>query len=153
MSYIEEDWKDLVGTKIFKGVAFGNDRTFIKLDDKVYCMFEDPDDGYRSYGIMQGEAKPEDYSELEFNMEFTPIEADVVFIDGTFVGIEIYGSEATNSGTGEAVCKLGTESTDDYYPYCISEFDSEQATLVRKKQFEYISEIILLDKEESNEKP
>lgn len=143
-------YSSMCGRKIFKGIAEDNDNVYIKLDDKVYNFYNDPDDGYRSYGVMKGEAKPEHYANLTFNLEHTPIEVDVEEVqsnDKTFFdGIQIYGSQALNSRTGEPICELGTDYSEDYYPCSISSFDAEEATRVRSLQFEYIAEHLLLDK-------
>jgi hypothetical protein len=149
------EYSELCGRKIFKGVAEANDHMYIKLDDNVYDFYNDPDDGYRSYGCMQGIANPDDYKDLMFNLEHTPLEVDVEEIDESrrdtvfgecFKGIQIYGSEGLESRTGEPICRVGTDYSDDYYPCSVSQFDSKEATLVHKLQFEYIAEKLLLDK-------
>jgi hypothetical protein len=146
------DYTPLCGRKIFKGIAEDNDYMFVKLDDKVYGLFKDNSDGYRSYGVMQGESDPKDYANLTFNLEYTPIEVDVEEVrtddsDGYFEGIRIYGSKDLNSRTSEPICELGTDYSEDYYPCCIDSFDAEEATKVYRLQFEYIAEHLLLDKE------
>lgn len=142
------DYSPLCGRKIFRGIAESGEYTYIKLNDEVFTFFDDPDDGYRSRGVMEGIAKPEDYANLIFNLEHTPLEVDVEELDSDgFTGIHIYGSEGLESRTGEPICELGTNFADDWYPCTVSCFSSTEATLVRKLQFEYIAEKILLDKE------
>lgn len=146
------EYSHLCGRKIFKGVAWDDDHTYIKLDDKVYQFYKDESDGYRSYGVMHGEAKPEDYAKLTFNLEHTPIEVDVEEFsldedNNFFDGIQMYGSQALDSRTGEPILELGTDHSEDYYPYCVDHFYPEEATRVRALQLEYICEKIMLDKQ------
>jgi hypothetical protein len=154
MSYNEEDYKDVVGRKVFRGVAEADEGTYFKLDDKVYFLYHDPDDGYRSHGFLQGEAKPESYAALMFNLEHKPLEVDVVFCDSKqmdkwedFTGLEIYGAKDICGVRIEPLCVLGTGNCNDYYPYYLSQFNSKEATEVSRLQDEYIAELILLDKE------
>jgi hypothetical protein len=143
------DYTPLCGRKIFKGIAEANDHMYIKLDDNVFDFYNDADDGYRSYGIMHGLAKLDDYKDLMFNLEHTPIEVEVEESPETsdFSGIQIYGSEALNSRTEEPICEVGTDHSEDYYPCSISHFNAKTATEVYRLQFEYIAEHLLLDKE------
>jgi hypothetical protein len=146
VSYTDGAYDELIGRKVFRGVAYGQDGTFIKLDDKVYFLFEDEDDGYRSHGIMQGEAKPGLYSGLTFNLEDRPIEVVVEYASGEFTGILVFGAPDIVGKREKPMCRLGTDNCDDYYPMYISTYDSKEATEVIWLQDNYIAEQILLDR-------
>lgn len=143
------EYADIVGVKIFKGVAFGNEATYFKLDDKVYAFREDEDDGYRSYGVFEGEALPQQYANEIFNLEHQPIEV-LVFENNEkddFNGIYIFGNPEMCGERKNYICKLGTDHVDDYYPMCTAEFNSVEATECSRLQDNFIAESILLSQD------
>lgn len=121
------DLKDLVGPHILTGVDTGilkgtyedADTLLFCLDGVVYKATEDPDDGYRSY-----------LRDLEV--------VDNTNLANTFEGVAVIGRydgedshsdndtlELVDAVNGNVILRVGTDNTDDYYPYCIMEFSPE----------------------------
>ena len=88
------------------------------LDGKTYKAIEDPDDGYRSH-----------CNELEVCDEV---------VSNNFPPQKVMGKMKDNSTyevndtiqfidvvTGKVVLEVGTDNTDDYYPYCVMNWSPE----------------------------
>lgn len=125
--------KDLVGPRIFSGIETGSreipkwgrheECDYIKfiLDGVTYMALEDPDDGYRSY---MEELKVVDepcktklpdipvYCRYRSTDEWGMMECDL---------LDFY--DETNN---KCFLTIGTENTDDYYPYCILRYRPEE---------------------------
>ncbi|MHA1962854.1 MAG: hypothetical protein ACW99U_21910 [Candidatus Thorarchaeota archaeon] len=83
------------------------------LDGKVYSAVEDGNDGYRS---MLGEVQ---VSEGRLQNEFEPVGVLAVMRDDNYTEIlDFYDVE-----NGKLVLSVGTENTDDYYPWFVAEFE------------------------------
>lgn len=88
------------------------------IDGKTYKATEDPDDGYRSY-----------MKELEVTDE----KVTNVFPPQKVIGKMKADSDwETNDTiqfidavTGKVVLEVGTDNTDDYYPYCVLHWSPE----------------------------
>src|ERR1035437_3425986 len=95
------------------------------LDDITYKAVEDPDDGYRSY--MKELVRCDD----KVSNVFPP---QKVF--GKMKGSEEWCVNATiqffDSETTKLVLELGTDNTDDYYPYCVMHWHPENLSINRE---------------------
>lgn len=88
-----------------------------RLDGVVYTAVENPDDGYRS--------------------SMDKIFAEQCAINNSFPPIRVLARKKANDGcvndtlelidivTGKVVVEVGTDNTDDYYPYFVSGFHPE----------------------------
>ena len=116
--------KDLVGKHVLKGVK----RSFVvedgesceallfNLDGNTYAAVEDPDDGYRSYlselRVLPSCACAQNIPDIEvFCMMDEGDDRDVL--------------EMRDIANAKIVLRIGTEDTDDYYPYCVMEYSPE----------------------------
>lgn len=106
--------KGLFGTDPANAIAWG-------MDGRTYLAVEDPDDGYRSYldEVLVFEGKN------DFLDGASPVGREVVVLHtgrGQYSGkadvIEIYDTE-----DGHLWAVIGTENTDDYYPYCVLQWN------------------------------
>lgn len=87
-----------------------------KLDGVVYVATEDPDDGYRSY---LGELKVD---ETDIKNPFNGVEVLAVYCDKKgYDQADII--DFVDTTTGETVLSVGTDNTDDYYPYFVAHFN------------------------------
>lgn len=97
-------------TTIYK--FYGVDNNFFKLDDTIYEVVEDPDDGYRSY-MRELRVVPSSEG-LIFN--HTPI-AEVIWNN--------YDEDLNmliDASTGHVWLRFGTNTDDSYYPWCVFEY-------------------------------
>lgn len=94
--------------------------TYIKLNDEVYSLTEDPDDGYRSYGNLKLE---ENFKHnRKFNLENAEIDVylehkkDVHgdYKNDAFDGIILYSLD-----NKKTLAEFGTNVSDSYYPSCV----------------------------------
>lgn len=104
----------------------GNGYIF-RLNGKNYAIWENPDDGYRSYCQMEE-------TDLPCDNTFPPQEVFVVLYDcdGDYSknkGILIY-----NIDDGSLILKLGTDNYDDYYPCARMEYHPENMPINKKGQ-------------------
>jgi len=116
--------KDLVGRKKLDAVSFSDstDRfgyaSFVKfrLDGVVYCAVEDEDDGYRS---SLRELLILDHADID--NAFPSIDVDCVYEpDAELDLLSIFDIQ-----TRELVLQVGTDYTDEYYPYFVDRFFPE----------------------------
>lgn len=126
--------KDLIGTHILSGVETGEmeqERLFgyescnyvkFTLDGITYMAVEDPDDGYRSY-----------CSDLKILDEKSRYELPDILVDCVMCIHEdsdpwnhendiLVFKDAKN---GKEILKIGTAHVNDYYPYCVLEYNPE----------------------------
>lgn len=120
--------EDFVGKHLFSGVDYAETsekegiglNVLFCIDGVTYLAEEDEDDGYRSYmkELVVSEVPPKNtFSPEEVVCEHSEKheshngECDILFIN--------------NAKTGELILKIGTEDTDDYYPYCVMEYYPE----------------------------
>lgn len=117
--------KDFAGVHELNGVDFieiglewGNHASVcrFKLDGKVYCAAEDPDDGYRSC-LSNIYALPDDIS-LSTSFSNT-VKAE--YIDNGTDELIVFKDYAN----GEVVLEIGTVDYDDYYPCFVASFTPE----------------------------
>jgi len=118
---------DFLGVHILTGVDFAiekateeyyedaNNMAF-EMDDKVYLVREDPDDGYRS--------SMKDIEEVDIKVvnQFPPCKVEGVRRED----VEYQKNDVIDFYdliTGQVVMSIGTENTDDYYPCYIAYFD------------------------------
>lgn len=95
------------------GDNFGNCSVIrFKLDGVVYVAIEDPSDGYRNYlGELKVDTK-------EINNAFTGVEVKGVYKESGDVILCL-----VDTTTNEAVLTVGTDYSDDYYPYFVANFN------------------------------
>jgi hypothetical protein len=94
-----------------------------RLNGVIYAVVEDPEDGYRS---SLRELVVDDSADMK-NV-FSPVEVianHVTDRPGYFSGRSCDILELTDSKTGEIVLEVGTDDTDDYYPYFVASFYPE----------------------------
>lgn len=123
---------DLIGKHTFTGVELGTteremwagryekvNSVKFELDGIIYMATENPDDGYRSY-----------MNELEIinePLKFKIPQMQVVCVHDTK---DEYGDKSDilsfiDVENGKVFLRIGTENTDDYYPYCLFEYKPE----------------------------
>lgn len=122
--------RNLVGSHILSGIEVGTEKTkryfreepcnYIKftLDGVTYLAREDPDDGYRSYmeelEIVEGTCK----IKLPDVSVFCHMRGDTEYE----VNDVLVFTDAMNC---KEILAIGTENTNDYYPYCVLEYTPE----------------------------
>ena len=122
--------KDLVGVHLLSGIDEGveqygeswerldSSNVLFTLDGITYKAVEDPDDGYRSYlgDIFVSDTKPK--------FTFPPQE-----VYGRMMDDDDYSSnnviQFIDTTTNLVVLAIGTENTDDWYPYCVIRWNPE----------------------------
>lgn len=127
----EVEFQDLVGEHVFDGVdtvaqsvntwgdRYENCEVMnFRLDGKVYSATEDPSDGYRSCldSFLETEERIKNVfpgvrvlARVRTSGEYGP--ADIL--------------ELVDLVTGKIVLEVGTENTDDYYPWFVAAFHPE----------------------------
>lgn len=124
--------KDLVGYHIFSGIETGTreilkwgryeDCGYIKfiLDGITYMALEDPNDGYRSYmeelKVVNESCKNKlPYISVYCKHRSTTRENNEADL------LEFY-----DESNDQCFLTIGTEDTDDYYPYCVLRYNPEK---------------------------
>lgn len=113
--------RDWCGEKTVQCVKF-------TLDGITYMAIEDPSDGYRSYcsDLVIGD-KP---------CEVLLPNVEVVCVP-RFNGVQYCSAsdilEFIDCNNGKTVLLVGTNNTNDYYPYCIFEYTPENLSCNEKK--------------------
>jgi hypothetical protein len=127
--------KDLVGEHELSGVDTGDEKVHkydsyyedcgvvrFVLDGKTYKAIEDPDDGYRSY-----------LSKLEVTDEKVSNTFPPQKVIGIMKPDEDYAVNDTiqffDVITTKVVLEVGTDNTDDYYPYCVLNWNPENLAI------------------------
>jgi hypothetical protein len=96
------------------------DVTYYRLDDTLFKLVEDPDDGYRSYGHLT-EYKEGDkiYKKIcpLLNLANYPVVVynDVIKKRDYFDGVILYLDKSCKAET--QIAMLGTDNSDDWYPF------------------------------------
>ena len=92
------------------------------LDGKTYRAIEDPDDGYRSY-----------LNEIEETDEKITNEFEPQKVIGKMKENSEYQNNDTilffDAITEKVVLEVGTDNTDDYYPYCVIYWNPENLSI------------------------
>lgn len=119
---------DLAGIHCLSGVETGTDSfvlysvpeesNYIKftLDKTTYMAIEDPDDGYRSYLVDDLKV-----CDTPCRFQFPPVVVLCRMIETDSREV----LEFINLVNGKTILLIGTEETDDYYPYCVMEYHPE----------------------------
>lgn len=131
--------KDLAGKHLLSGVdrlseslehwgSYANcDVINFVLDGVTYSVIEDPGDGYRS------SMREIVVSERRVANNFPPVEVVGVYRDrrSYYVSdiLEVY-----DTLSGRLVIEVGTENTDDWYPYYVANFNPENITPLKKEK-------------------
>jgi hypothetical protein len=123
---------ELLGKHYLSGVDFGeikidssfndtaNTINFI-LDNEIFTVVEDPSDGYRS----RMEEIFKNKNGVEVKNTFCPVEVFVVERDENDCDIfDFY-----DVGSNKIILSIGTEYTDEYYPYFVSEWNPENLAI------------------------
>ena len=121
--------KDLVGEHLLSGFdtaieppkdTWSEEAEVIRfvLDGITYKAIEDPSDGYRSY-----------LQELEVTDEKITNTFEPQKVIGKMKDNDTYSVNDTiqfiDAVTGKIVLEVGTDNTDDYYPYCVMNWSPE----------------------------
>ena len=123
--------EDLVGNHVLSGVELGTkkvdvygwyvDSNFAKftLDGVTYLALENPDDGYRSY-----------MEELQVVEETCAVRLPDVKVRCHMRDFKCSGQtddvlSFVDVENGKEFLAIGTENTEDYYPYCVFEYTPE----------------------------
>ena len=122
-SLIGEHMLDAVDTSTDKVKTWGDrfeDANCLRfrLDGKVYTAVEDPNDGYRSN--MGGLYESEEHMRNVFppcRVLARKSENQKYQVDDTLELIDVV--------TGKVVLRVGTDNTDDYYPYFVAEWNPQ----------------------------
>lgn len=113
------DFKELEGERYLSGVdeviqeiekyGYKEDVNIVRfvIDGITYKAIEDPDDGYRSY-LSDLETSNETVSNI-----FEPHKVIVKVKEGEDI------IEFTDSVTNKVVLEIGTDTSCDYYPFCV----------------------------------
>ena len=131
--------KDLVGEHELSGVDTTTERVkqygdyyedfkvvrFV-IDGKTYKATENPDDGYRYY-----------LKELEVTYEKVTNNFPPQKIVGKMKDDSDWERNDTiqfiDATTGKVVLEVGTDNTDDYYPYCVLRWSPENLAINERK--------------------
>lgn len=89
----------------------------VRIDDKNYLCYEDPDDGYRSHSEF-------DVTDKECTNTFPPQRVMVMHYDRGRSGYKDCGIEVYNPDF-ELILRVGTDNYDDYYPMAVWEWHPE----------------------------
>lgn len=92
------------------------------LDNKTYKAIEDPSDGYRSYLqdlVVTNEIISNTFSPQEVFGKMK--DDDKYSINDTIQFVDVV--------TGKIVLEVGTDNTDDYYPYCVMNWYPENLAI------------------------
>ena len=113
MSGIYRDFDSFVGAHQLSGVWGGVDgECWFILDDVIYRAVEDPDDGYRSYlSSVEAVDFPKPHN------SFPSVDVVGIMEQSGEPIIKFYSVT-----TGRIGFELGTNYSDDYYPYCVMRF-------------------------------
>lgn len=121
--------EDLCGEHLLSGVdfpqreveRFGVTETVsacrFRLDGVTYVALEDPSDGYRS---SMAELITEE--ELTSN-EWPPVRVVCSMAPDGEYGQQNDTLEIRDCVTGKTILRVGTDNSDDYYPWWVAEFD------------------------------
>ena len=127
--------KDLVGSHVFSGIETGTreilkwgtyeDCGYIKfiLDGVTYMALENPADGYRSY---MEELKVVDE---KCKIKLPDISVYCKHRSTTEGNYEADLLEFYDEGNDKCFLTIGTENTDDYYPYCVLRYNPEKLAI------------------------
>lgn len=141
----------LVGSHIFSGIETGTreilkwgryeDCGYIKfiLDGVTYMALEDPDDGYRSY-MDELEAINE-----PCKTKLPDIPVYCKYRSTTEDNRESDLLDFYDKANGECFLTIGTEDTDDYYPYCVLRYKPEKLAVNDDKKGFKMSEFKIGD--------
>lgn len=93
------------------------------LDGKVYQIYDDPDDGYRSYGTIEE-------SSLTCKHMFEPqavmaVNKRITNGDDDWMAGDTCQLELRDAITNELVLVIGTDYSDEYYPISIFDYKPE----------------------------
>lgn len=95
--------------------------TLVCIDGIVYGAYEDPHDGYRSYGTFK---KMPDNITCQYNFLPQPVIIKKVYPDFANNKFEEF-MIILDAENGKEVLKIGTDTSDSYYPFCIFNYSPE----------------------------
>lgn len=105
------------------------------IDDKTYGVYEDPDDGWRSYGRLE---EVDDKCQYTFPPQSIKVVNEKVYNEtdyGIYTEYEdkfiIHIYDAIN---GKEVLVVGTDYSDDYYPLAIFNYTPENLEINKVKK-------------------
>lgn len=106
-----------------------------RLDGVVYIAVEDPDDGYRSHlsEILIGD---------KITNKFKKCHVRGKWIDKNEYGENCDIIQFIDDLTNKVVLEIGTDNTDDYYPYFVAKFNPENMS-INKKADELIDKVVM----------
>jgi len=110
------------------------DGVVLIIDGQQYIAYKDPDDGYRSYGMFSPL-----YKECEVLTTFPPQLVLIEYHDWDYIDDECYihfsGSVLTirNSENNEEILRVGTDTSDGYYPMAIFDYHPENLSINKNR--------------------
>ena len=126
--------KELKGNRKFYGIEFSQEDTrygtsnivLLGLDNQVYKISDDPDDGYRSFM----DEKIEILQNHTFQNTFPPMKVAIQWVEikskDSFTGIHVL-----DAFSQQPVLILGTDYSDNYCPFAVSEYTPENLSYNR----------------------
>lgn len=105
----------------------------IRIDETNYCIYEDPDDGYRSYGVFHE-------TDERCTNTFPPQEVMVEVYNTGWIEEDDYyeskqeGMKITNPKDGSLILEIGTKWYDSYYPMAYCEYHPENLPINKDKE-------------------
>lgn len=124
-----EDFKIKEGRHTISGIdEYSNDLDFYNesniivlcIDDINYGFYENPDNDYRSYGMIK------ELPNYKCKYTFPPQPVDLTIKEERNDGdLKTYILEFKDATNGKIVLEIGTEHLDDYYPCAISHWHPE----------------------------
>lgn len=128
--YIHEnaviDLDELVNQKkVFK--FYGACNNEFKVDNFIWEAIEDPDDGYRSYLKTVNRKRS---TGIFYRDPIAQVTIESIEIERSFVGYYIVDVEDKHIWL-----KIGTDYTDDYYPYFVFEYQPKESKYSQKVLF------------------
>lgn len=105
----------------------------LTIDGINYLAFENPDDGYRSYGCFIKDSKGRVQTNLFPPQKVVVRNTYVREMDDSMYVNEYEMTEILNPD-GELIVKVGTDLSDDYYPCAIFRYNPENLPVNKDKK-------------------
>lgn len=121
-----------VFTYSYEGWESNGDGVILILDGDIYYCYENPDDGYRSYSVIE---KAKSLDEIKCDHQLPTFPPQEVYVKFTYkkdeLGDPSWECLITNE-YNELILKVGTDNYEDYYPMAIFEYHPENLPINKK---------------------